>query len=370
MKIIVDQNIPLAQEFFSHLGEVIALPGRDLKSSDLKGADILLVRSITQVNESLLSGSNIQFVGSCTIGIDHLDTDYLDANNITWANAPGCNANAVVQYVFSAMAALRPEWQKHTIGIVGCGNIGRRLYQRLCRLGCDVMVYDPFLESAPPVDIDPAHLVSFNKVLDADIITCHTPLTRNGPFPTYHLFGYDELSQLSDKTLLINSGRGAVIDNEALLSVLNQRTLLNQPVLSLALDVWENEPTINRQLLEKVNLGTFHIAGYSVEGKEQGTYMIYKALCQFLNKPIPQEKDLLLSQDKTTLDLHQHEQASLNDLILACYNIVDDDKTLRNDSRFDLLRKEYVSRREYSHFELSSSVQNLQPSFDIIKGKY
>jgi len=368
MKIIVDQNIPLAQEFFSHLGEVIALPGRDLKSSDLNGADILLVRSITQVNESLLSGSNIQFVGSCTIGIDHLDTEYLEKNNIVWANAPGCNANAVVQYVFSAMAALRPKWQQQTIGIVGCGNIGRRLYQRLCRLACDVVVYDPFLESAPPADIDPAHLVSFNEVLDADIITCHTPLTHSGPFPTFHLFDRDVLSQLSDKTLLINSGRGAVIDNEALYSELESRKL-TQRSLSIALDVWENEPTINRQLLEKVDLGTFHIAGYSVEGKEQGTYRVYQALCQFLDKPVAQEKALLLSQDKKTLGLGQAKQASLNDLILACYNILDDDKQLRGDPRFDLLRKQYISRREYAHFELPSSAQALQQSFDIIKGK-
>jgi len=378
MKIVVDQNIPLAQEFFSDMGDVVALPGRELTANDLCDADILLVRSITQVNEALLSGSRVKFVGSCTIGTDHVDLEYLKNNHITFANAPACNANAVVQYVFSAMARVKPEWQKQTIGIVGCGNIGSRLYKRLRALDCEVFIYDPFLSSdknsfrSDLVDIDRAHLVSFDEILGADIITCHTPLTRSGPFPTYHLFGKKELAQLSEETLLINSGRGAIIDNEALLAELNQRSL------SLVLDVWENEPAINRQLLDNVALGTFHIAGYSVEGKEQGTYMVYQALCQFFNRPFSEEKAKFLSQDISTLllsdTLSEAKRYDLNTLLLACYDITNDDQKLRQDHCFDFLRQQYVSRREYSHFQLpeitedSYDYQTLQDQFTIIKG--
>lgn len=372
MKIVVDQNIPLANEFFGDLGDVIALPGRDIKPEDIIDTDILLVRSITQVNEELLAGSRVKFVGSCTIGIDHIDTDYLESNNIVWANAPGCNANAVVQYVFSAMALLRPQWQEQRVGIVGCGNIGSRLYNRLKKLGVDVVVYDPFLSKGRCHD-----LVSFEELLGADIISCHTPLTHKGEFPTYHLFGEDELSCLASDSLLINSGRGAVIDNNALLAELNRRSL------SVVLDVWENEPDIDRQLLDKVNIGTPHIAGYSLEGKERGTFIVYRALNDFLNasfsesifpesivteRAVSKQKQAFLSNDITTLSL---KTDNLNHLLLTCYDIQEDDKRLRQDDRFDLLRKHYISRREYSHFALSTHCEtsSLRDTFALIKGE-
>lgn len=370
MKIVVDQNIPLAQELFSDIGELVTLPGRDMRAIDLVDADILLVRSVTKVNKALIAGSNIKFVGSCTIGFDHLDTAYLDGCKITWTNAPGCNANAVVQYVFSAMAALRPHWQQQKVGIIGCGNIGGRLYQRFKKLGIHVVVYDPFLSAG-----DCENLVSLDEVLQSDIITCHTPLTHEGLFPTYHLLSRNQLAQIPSDTLLINSGRGPVIDNQALLDELKRR-----PV-SVVLDVWENEPNIDRELLNKVMLATPHIAGYSLEGKEQGSYMIYQALCKYLKQPMSDLKKQFLSKDKSLLSIaaskssldeagFDQTESQLNDLLLACYDIRHDDKDLRHNENFDLLRKQYLSRRECSHFELPESFHNtsLAKRFKIIQG--
>ncbi|MGH1486101.1 MAG: 4-phosphoerythronate dehydrogenase [Cellvibrionaceae bacterium] len=386
MKILADQNIPLVHEFFSEYGDITCMPGRDITAAHCREMDVLLVRSITVVDEALLSGSRVQFVGSCTIGTDHLDIDYLEANHILWSNAPGCNANAVVQYVLSAMAETTEDWQQKNIGIIGYGNIGGRLHKRLTQLGVKNYYYDPFL-----VAKDHPNGVDFNTILQADIITCHTPITKTGPYPTYHLLGSEQLSRLSDDALLINSGRGAVIDNQALLREINRR-----PSLKVALDVWESEPEINQNLLEKVTLATPHIAGYSLEGKEQGTFMVYqafqKALSSFSSRTIEststptlyKEKSHLLSNNKTNLNVSKEwtslsTQAQLNALLLACYNIKDDDKRLRTFSsgleeggsiaqHFDHLRKTYPVRREYSHYRLPDWIEDksIQSAFAAI----
>ena len=363
MKIIIDQNIPLANPLFGDLGSLVPLPGRKITVDDCRDADILLVRSVTQVSEHLLKESTVRFVGTCTIGTDHLDIDYLNQRGITWANAPGCNAWAVVQYVLSAMAILQADWREKTIGIIGCGNIGGRLYRSLKKLGVACYCYDPLLSSDKQED-----LVDFATVLSADIITCHTPLTQSGQFPSYHLLGAAELAALCPNTVLINSSRGPVIDNSALLVELDKRPL------KVALDVWENEPHINEALLRKVALATPHIAGYSLEGKERGSWMIYQALCDFLSIPISENKLTLLNHEQSLLSVEgpaQLDSVQLNQLLLASYDIRIDDGHLRQfdcygDNRlgehFDDLRKTYPSRREYSHFILpegiSSQVKN------------
>ena len=362
MKIVADQNIPLLTELFADLGEVVALPGRELGAGDIGNADILLVRSVTTVNQSLLKNSGVKFVGTCTIGTDHLDTDFLAQQSITWASAPGCNANAVVQYVFSAMAFAQPDWLQATVGIIGWGNIGRRLYQRLTALGVRCRVYDPLLTAAHCPG-----LTTLAQVLACDIITCHTPLTTSGPFPTYHLLGEQQLQTINPGALLINSGRGAVIDNQALANYLSQKSV------TVVLDVWEPEPAIDRQLLQQVTLGTPHIAGYSVEGKEQGSWQIYEALSQFLQQPIDPDKNHYLTCSKSiidTIDTDQSLPQQLNQLLLRCYPITDDDQALRQQMDFDRLRKYYPYRREYTGFELSRSLQAgpLAHYFSIISG--
>lgn len=354
MKIVADQNIPLVDELFASFGEVVRLPGRGIAHEDIVDADILLVRSVSSVNQALLKNTAVKFVGSCTIGIDHLDTAFMEANDISWAYAPGCNAKAVVQYVLSAMAYCQPQWLDKTIGIIGCGNIGRRLHKLFDALGVKCCAYDPFITHDSELN-----LVSLTQVLDADIITCHVPLSKSGPYPTWHLLGEEQLNLLKSNSLLINSSRGGVIDEVALMALLKTKSI------QVVLDVWEGEPTINTALQEKINLGTPHIAGYSLEGKEQGTFMIYQSLLNFLNRKESDAADMLTCdicpwQYKPLLSSSLNEQ--LNAILLRCYDIAEDSQALSRWSTsdlglndfFDHLRKHYPVRREYSHYDFSA----------------
>jgi erythronate-4-phosphate dehydrogenase len=349
-RIIADQNMPQVEAYFGHLGEVKLMAGREIDSQAIQGAEILLVRSVTQVNQSLLEGSSVRFVGSATAGTDHIDLEYLNRNNIQFAFAPGCNAEAVVQYALSVFSRLKPQWLESKVGIVGCGNVGGRLYQKLVALGVDCRVYDPFLSPSQIPD-----LVSFEQILDCDIISLHTPFTTEGQFPTHHMFDNQVLQKIKPKTLLINAGRGAVIDNNALINRIKQ-----SDGLQVALDVWESEPQINTELLDLVSLATPHIAGYSDEGKVRGTSMLYEALCAlYLNDASIQQPSSSIND--TTVSLNGAEK-SLNQLLLECYNIDADDRRMRETLKqgdigqgFDQLRKTYPQRREYSHFTVPAN---------------
>jgi len=358
MKIVVDENIPLGAEFFGDLGNVIRLPGRKIESADVKDADILIIRSVTKVNAALLEGSQVKFVGTCTIGIDHLDIDYLQQRNISWANAPGCNANSVVEYVYAALAAMDINWTKSKIGIIGCGNVGGLLYRRLKAQGVDLHCYDPHLT---PEQIP--ELTSLDEVLSCDVISMHTPLVTEGSHPSFHLLNTPELMQLKHGAVLLNAGRGSVINNQDLLSVLEHRTDLR-----IVLDVWEPEPDISIPLLDKVVIGTPHIAGYSYDGKLNGTEIIYQMLCQFLNKKSTKIlKDLVPKQMDNILDAgHLTDSwAIAKHLILQAYNIDADNARLRETAHdslakkipindgFDLLRKHYPKRREFHNYQVT-----------------
>ena len=270
LKILADENIAYAQHFFADIGELILLPGRAISRSDVQDADILLVRSVTPVNRELLEGTAVRFVGSCTIGTDHVDAQWLSENNIHFSYAPGCNAQAVVEYVLAALQALEVNLAASKVGIVGCGNVGGRLLRYLQSIDVDVMGYDPFLMNS---DLP---LVNFEKILTCDVICLHAPLTKSGAYSTYHMFDTSVINSLKSGTVLLNAGRGAVIDNAALL-----RRIENSGDLNVVLDVWENEPAISDDLLAHVAIGTPHIAGYSAEGKLRGTEMVYEALCDF-----------------------------------------------------------------------------------------
>jgi erythronate-4-phosphate dehydrogenase len=353
MKIVFDQNIPLVDKLFADLGTLVPLPGRKIKPEHLEAATALLVRSVTTVDESLLANSPVTFVGSCTIGSDHLDVGYLEQRGIDWATAPGCNAGAVVQYVLSAMAATQPDWLGKTVGIIGCGNIGGRLFKILEQLGVRCVCYDPVLSSTACFP-----WVSFAEVLAADIVTCHVPLNKQGAFPTYHMLNANSLSKLNADALLINTSRGAVIDNSALLQQLQQR-----PDLRVVLDVWENEPSIEESLLERVSIATPHIAGYSLDGKERGTWMIYRALMKHCGMIVNKTEEDVLTQGHSaiTISTDWHllaPQQQLNHLLLSCYDIMGDDRELRPyrqrhkklSEHFDNMRQYYPIRREYRHF--------------------
>jgi erythronate-4-phosphate dehydrogenase len=367
MNIVADQNIPLAKALFTEFGEVTSLPGRDITAKDISNADILLVRSVTNVTRELLSNNTtVKFIGSCTIGIDHLDADYLSEANITWANAPGCNANAVVQYVLTAMAIAQPEWLDKTIGIIGCGNVGGRLYKCLTALGVKCVCYDPLLTAASDLT-----RVGLDELLvQADIISCHVPLTTDGRYPSFHMLGEKELALIKDAALLINTGRGAVIDTIALSEEIDRRSLRGKKI-SVVLDVWENEPLVDHVLLDKISLGSPHIAGYSIEGREQGTFMIYQALCRFLMQPESAAAHAQLTTDKKAVmtasvfkeiisDDTSKALENFNRLLLSCYNIWPDHQALNRVDNFDGLRKNYPARREYSHFVLPEDFANAQ----------
>lgn len=356
MKIIADENIPLVNEFFGHLGEIIRLPGRTMNADDLRGADALLVRSVTPVGEALIGASNLSFVGTCTIGVDHLDQDYLDQRGITWASAPGCNANSVVEYVYAALAHLDVDWSNRRVGIIGCGNVGGFLHKRLRAQGVHCLCYDPFLTSADNPD-----LTTLDAVLDCDIVCLHTPLTTSGPHPSWHLLGEPELARLRPGTVLLNAGRGPVVDNAALL-----RRLQAADDLQVVLDVWEPEPDISRSLLNRVALGTPHIAGYSYDGKVTGTAMIYTALCEHLGvEPQASLADVLPPVVDNLLKVTTADNwRAQGQLIPQAYAIAEDDQRLRDLARraeqgtenfaqgFDRLRKEYPVRREFANYRL------------------
>ncbi len=342
MKIVADENIANVAALFAPYGELVTLPGRSMTAEQLADAEVLLVRSVTNVNEQLLSGSNVRFVGTATIGTDHLDQQYLQQAGIHYASAPGCNAEGVVQYVLSVFAAVLPGWRAKTVGIIGCGNVGGRLYRRLTGLGVTCRCYDPFLSRDQIAD-----LTDLESTLQSDVICLHTPLTESGPHPTYHLFNEACLRALKPGSLLINAGRGAVIDNRALLSLI-------EPLrLRVVLDVWENEPAIDLALVDRVELATPHIAGYSDDGKLRGSFMIRDALDQWLGHKT-QEMPLTSQQINAQVN-------SLDEALLTSYDVREDDARLRQAmsvsavevaQAFDGLRKNYPQRLEYSHYRL------------------
>jgi len=361
LRIVADENIPYVNEFFSDFGNITTLPGRSMTAEDVSDADVLLIRSVTRVDSQLLEGSRVGFVGTCTIGVDHLDLDYLARAGISHCSAPGCNANSVVEYVFSVLSHLRPDWLQRSFGIVGCGNVGGALYRKLKALGLDVSFYDPLLSLSADDYRKSNDQVSLEQVLEADVIAMHAPLTQTGAHPSYHLLGCDQLSQLKQGALLINAGRGPVVDNGAL-----KQILLERSDIDVALDVWELEPFVDPQLLPDVAMATPHIAGYSFDGKVEGTAMIYRALCDYLKVPAQKTAQQLLPQEHKVLEnLSGSNQQIINQAIRHGYDVATDDQNMREQLQraakdrgavslqaalsevFDGLRKNYPVRREF-----------------------
>ena len=350
MKILVDENMPYARELFSRTGDVVAVPGRPLPVAELADADGLMVRSVTQVNESLLAGKPVKFVGTATAGTDHIDENWLQQAGIAFSAAPGCNAIAVVEYVFSALLLLAErdgfELRDRTVGIVGVGNVGGRLQKRLEAWGIKTLLCDP-----PRADRgDEGDFLSLDAVTaQADILTFHTPLFKDGPYKSWHLADAALLMALKPNTILINACRGPVVDNGALLEVLKMR-----PDLSVVLDVWEPEPDLSLALLDKVDIATPHIAGYTLEGKARGTTQVFEAYSAFIGNPQQVALDALLpAPEFGRITLHGPlDASSLKRLVHLVYDVRRDDALLRKvagiPGEFDKLRKNYLERREWS----------------------
>lgn len=375
MRIVIDENIPEAQVFARH-GELVVLPGRNLAAADLQDADALIVRSVTRVNADLLRSGRVGFVGTCTIGTDHLDTVWLDAAGIGWSNAPGCNARSVVEYVLAALQLLSVRRQQdlaqRSFGIVGVGEVGQRLANVFSGLGWQVLLCDPPRQATgrmPGVAALPGQqFVSLDELLErCDVICLHTPLTDSGSWPTRHMLSAPQLGRLKQGSWLLNAGRGPVIDNAALLQVLQQR-----PDLAVVLDVWEHEPAVDPQLAALCELATPHIAGYSLDGKIRGTEMIYQAFCRHfrldagtgIDYPAAEIAALSIGDSMPASRLRQQLSAMFYDPLV-------DDVALRatllaepaqRAEAFDRLRKQYRVRREMqaTRFTLPKGNRQLQ----------
>ena len=369
MHIVADENIPLLDEFMGGFGRLTRLPGRLIDRTAVADADILLVRSVTPVNAEMLADTPVRFVGTCTIGTDHLELPGLAAAGIEVVNAPGCNARGVVEYVLSCLLTFSERatsaWQDKVVGIIGVGEVGGRLATTLQALGVETLLCDP-----PRVEQGESGFVGLDELIErCDVISCHVPLTEDGPHATYHLVDEPRLAALRPGAWLINSSRGPVIDNTALNYVLAQRS-----DLLVALDVWEHEPLADPQLASRCALATPHVAGYSLDGKLRGTAQIYQALCRYLQLPA----ELVLEQlaprsgaGSLVLEPGTPPDWALTRALRLVYDVRDDDARLRamlaaartdqaSREGFDQLRKEYPLRRECNLLQISCAAAEPQ----------
>lgn len=353
MLIVADENIPLLDAFFQGFGEIRRVPGRNIDRAMVEQADVLLVRSVSRVDRALLEGSRVRFVGTCTIGTDHLDLAYFAQAGIHWASAPGCNARGVVDYVLGSLMTLAEiegvDLARRVFGVVGAGQVGGRLIKVLEGLGWEVKVCDP-----PRQALEGGDYLSLEQIIEqCDVISLHTPLTWDGEQPTWHLFDEQRLNRLKPGTWLINAARGPVIDNLALRNV-----LLAREDLQAVLDVWEHEPTVDVDLADLCVIATPHIAGYSLDGRQRGTAQIYQALCAFLEQAVQVSLEDLLPRPwlgGITLDAETDPAWALAAMCRSVYDPRRDDADFRRSLTgtvveqriaFDALRKHYPPRRE------------------------
>ncbi len=365
--IVVDENIIAGESCFAQFGRVRTVAGRQLSREQLLDADALIVRSVTKVNAELLAGTPVRFVGSTTIGTDHIDAAWLQQAGIRWTNAPGCNAQSVVDYCLSAYAAIDGLWERllagARVGIIGYGNVGSRLHRRLQALGIQCLAYDPFLDERQcPIRAD------LDAVLACEVLSLHAPLTTAGPHPTRHLLSFEQLAALPPQALLLNAGRGEVLDTGVLKRLAEQR-----PDIELVLDVWEGEPNIDLELMANCRIATPHIAGYSADGKITGLQMVAEAYADFIGQPLAgfalppqlqQPPQLQLPQSAAQAGTVEETARLIRELIWQCYDVREDDRRLRTaiaqggekglavGEVFDAQRKHYPLRRELARCQL------------------
>ena len=351
MKIIVDKKIPFIKGVLEPYAEVVYREGREICSNDLLDADALIVRTRTRCDEKLLAGTKVRFIASATIGFDHIDTAYCQAHDIAWTNAAGCNSSSVQQYIAAALIHLAEEFKlelsEKTIGIVGVGNVGMKVASLRRALGMTVLLNDPPRERRE----GPKEFVSMETVIKrADFITLHVPLNRGGVDNTLYMVDEGFLSRMRSDQILLNSSRGEVVEVEALKSCLKRKQ-----IAECVLDVWDHEPEIDTELLGLVEVGTPHIAGYSADGKANGTAMSVQSLSRFFSlglndwfpANVPTPASTTFELDCTSMS----EQEIFANLIHRTYDILSDDARLRlSPATFEKQRGEYPLRREFSTY--------------------
>ncbi|TCS40818.1 4-phosphoerythronate dehydrogenase [Reinekea marinisedimentorum] len=359
LRIVADENMPNVEAWFAPLASsIVRKPGRSLSSEDLAEADVLLVRSVTRVDQALLQGTPVKFVGSATIGTDHIDLPYLQSNNISFHHAPGCNAQSVCDWLLAVLSRLHLDhdldWWQKTIGVVGAGNVGGKVVERLKLLGCRVLVCDPLRYEAGSL-AEHTHLQTLLEF--SDIVCLHTPHTRDGNHPTHHMIGQAQLEKMRAGSWLINAGRGPVIEPNALLAALSSGHIQS------VLDVWPQEPLVPAALLNEVELASPHVAGYSLEGKFEGTRMLADALYCWAAAEQPAKVE---APKGLSLDVRAFECDDINEwlsnIVLAVYDPARDTVTMNltaaggdvQAEAFDQLRKSYPVRRELASTELTN----------------
>ena len=274
MKVVCDSAIPFLKGALEPYCQVVYAPGSEISREMVMDADALVIRTRTRCNAALLEGTKVRFIATATIGYDHIDTQWCESHGIKWTNAPGCNSWSVQQYIGSLLVTMSRtlgfSFREKTIGVVGVGNVGSKVARLAVLLGFRVLLCDP-----PRARKEGSgQFVSLDEIISrSDIITLHVPLIRDGEDATFHMFDESRLASMNQNQILINSSRGEVVDDAALKNALTQKK-----ILAASLDVWENEPQIDPELLSLLFTGTPHIAGYSVDGKATGTTMSVQAL--------------------------------------------------------------------------------------------
>jgi erythronate-4-phosphate dehydrogenase len=353
-KIICASSVLFGREAFSQLGEVITIPDEQISREHVCCADALIVRSKTRITPELLSGCSVRFVGTATSGTDHIHHKWLEDNGIAWSYAPGCNAQSVCDYVFSALFMLASQMPRElsqlTIGIIGAGQIGSLVADKAASLGMQVLLNDPPRAS---LSKDPVFQPLEKVLKESDIVSLHVPLTTKGAFPTAHMANCRFFCQLKPGTVFINAARGGVIETESLALAI-ERGIVSHAVL----DVWEREPYIDAGLLDQSAIATPHIAGYSMDGKLAGTLKVYHDACHFFEEdpawtppPLPPQKP-----DRITIDARgKNNDDILWETMQPIYDIRNDDQALRAGLELDdcaraqlfkQLRTDYPPRRE------------------------
>lgn len=351
MKIVADDKIPFLQGVLEPFARVVYLPASNISRNAISDADALLIRTRTRCTESLLKRTHVKFIGTATIGFDHVDTHYCENNDIAWTNAPGCNSSSVQQYVTAALLKLGKDHKfslrDKTIGIIGVGNVGSKVENLARALGMKVLLNDPPRARkeghTPFVELD-------TLFRESDIITIHVPLNLEGEDRTWHLFDDINFGRVRNKVWFINSSRGEVVETAALKSAIQ-----SGKISGAVLDVWENEPDIDRELLSSAYIATPHIAGYSTDGKANGTAMVVNSLCRHFNLPlknwypenVPDPESPLLTIDCSG----RSEEEILREAVMHTYDIQKDDYDLRiSQADFEKQRGNYRLRREFTAF--------------------
>ena len=370
IKIIADDKIPFLKGVFEPVADIDYYSGKEINSEIVKNADALITRTRTKCNKELLDGSSIKLITTATIGYDHIDTKYCEENNIKWFNAPGCNSGSVKQYITSALFTIAEKEKFNladkTIGIVGVGNVGSKIQNVAEALGMKILLNDPPRERKE----GGKNFCSLDKIKnESDIITFHVPLNKNGIDKTYQLADDLFFDQLKKKPIIVNSSRGEVVKTSSLKNAIKEGKISN-----VILDVWENEPEIDLELLDIVDIATPHIAGYSADGKANGTSVCVNAINEYFNLGLtknwfPENVPIAKNGNEISVNTkNKSEQNIFADIIFSTYKILEDDMRLRiSPQTFEKQRGDYPIRREFQNYIVKNILNDIELKNKLLK---